>query len=201
MSEAEPTPSLIEFWFDFGSPYAWLAAHQIEAVATRAGRGVRWRPFLLGVVFRETGMAPLAEQKFRGEYGARDVARCARRLGLGFATAAVPAGVSVACSRAFYALALAGADSPRFARAAMDAGFAEGRDIGSAEAARGLATALGMDASASEAPEARAALRAATEEAIRRGIFGSPFVIADGEPFWGQDRLAMLEAWLTEGPW
>lgn len=191
----------IEFWFDFGSPYAWLAAHQIGGVAARTGRALRWRPFLLGVVFRETGMAPLAEQKFRGEYGARDVARLARRLGLGFATAAVPAGVSLACSRAFHAIDAAGGDAARFALAALDAGFAEGRDLGSADAARALAGSLGLDASASDGAEARAALRAATEEAIRRGIFGSPFLVADGEPFWGQDRLPLLEAWLTEGPW
>jgi len=191
----------IEFWFDFGSPYAWLAAHQLDGLAARTGRAIRWRPFLLGVVFRETGMAPLAEQKFRGEYGARDVARLARRLGLGFATASVPAGVSLACSRAFHALEIAGADAPRFALAAMDAGFAEGRDIGSAEAARALAASCGLDASGGGGPEARAALRAATEEAIRRGVFGSPFLVADGEPFWGQDRLPMLEAWIREGGW
>lgn len=194
-------PDPIEFWFDFGSPYAWLAAHQIEDVARRTGSTVRWRAFLLGVVFRETGMAPLNEQRFRGPYAARDVARVARRLGLGFAAAAVPAGVSLACGRAFHAIELAGADAPRFARAAMTAGFAEGSDLGSTEAARAFAASLGLDASASEAPEPRAALRAATEEAIRRGIFGAPFVIADGEPFWGQDRLPMLEVWLTEGPW
>ena len=191
----------IEFWFDFGSPYAWLAAHQIGGIAARTGRAVRWRPFLLGVVFRETGMAPLAEQKFRGDYGARDVARLARRMGLGFAGASVPAGVSLACARAFYAVQGAGGDAPRFALAAMDAGFAGGRDIGSADAARALATSLGLDASASDGAEARAALRAATEEAIRRGIFGSPFFVAGGEPFWGQDRLPLLEAWLSEGGW
>ena len=191
----------LEFWFDFGSPYAWLAAHQLDGLGARTGRAIRWRPFLLGVVFRETGMAPLTEQKFRGEYGARDVARLARRLGLGFATAAVPAGVSLACSRAFYALEIAGADAPRFAVAAMDAGFAEGRDIGSPEAARSLASACRLDASGLESPAARAALRAATDEAIRRGIFGSPFLIADGEPFWGQDRVPMVEEWVTRGGW
>ncbi|HYF06637.1 MAG TPA: DsbA family protein [Acetobacteraceae bacterium] len=192
-------PAPLEFWFDFGSPYAWLAAQGVEGVAARAGCKTSWRPFLLGVVFRETGMAPLAEQRFRGEYGARDVARLARRMGLRFATAAVPAGVSVACSRTFYALPAA--DAPRFARAALDAGFAAGRDLGSAEAARGLAASLGMDALGADGPEARAALRAATAEAIARGIFGSPFFVADGEPFWGQDRLAMVEDWLTRGPW
>ena len=194
---AHPAP--IDFWFDFGSPYAWLAAHQVQGMAARTGRMVRWRPFLLGVVFRETGMAPLAEQKFRGDYGARDVARLARRLGLPFASAFAPAGVSLACSRVFYALP--DAEAPRFALAAMDAGFGLGRDVGNPEAAQALAASLGLDPSGSAGPETRTALRAATEEAIRSKIFGSPFFVADGEPFWGQDRLPMLEAWLTEGPW
>lgn len=192
---------MIEFWFDFGSPYAWLAAQQLDGVLARTGQRARWRPFLLGVMFRETGMAPLPEQKFRGDYAAHDVARMARRLGIGCATSSVPPGVSVPCSRAFYAIEAAGGDAPRFARAAMDAGFGAGQDLGSGDAARALAAGLGLDASASDGAEARAALRAATEEAIRRGIFGSPYFVAGGEPFWGQDRLPLLEAWLTEGPW
>ena len=113
----------------------------------------------------------------------------------------MPAGVSIACGRVFHALELAGADAPGFARAAMAAGFAAGRNIGGATAAQDLARVLRMDAGQSEAPAACAALRAAAEEAIQRGVFGSPCVVADGEPFWGQDWLPMLEAWLIEGAW
>ena len=57
MTQAAPGP--ITFWFDFGSPYAWLASTQVEATARRCGRAVQWRAILLGVIFRTTGMRPL----------------------------------------------------------------------------------------------------------------------------------------------
>ncbi|NKC32858.1 2-hydroxychromene-2-carboxylate isomerase [Falsiroseomonas selenitidurans] len=179
----------ILFWFDFASPYSWLAAEQVEAVAARCGRRVAWRPFLLGVVFRQTGMAPVAAQALRGDYARLDVARLARRLGLDCATIAPSPGCSVALATAFYALPPPRA--PRFALAALRATFAEGRDLSTAEAASGLA---GLEELSP--PAARARLRAATEEALRLGIFGAPYFLADGEPFWGQDRLPMLEATL-----
>jgi 2-hydroxychromene-2-carboxylate isomerase len=155
------------------------------------------------VVFRTTGMAPLPLQPLRGDYARRDVAR---RLGLPFATATVPDGTSLALARVFHAL---DRESPalaaRFARQAFQAAFGDGEDLSTLEAARGFAARLGPDAAAAAeratAPEARAALRAATEEAIRLGVFGAPFFLVDGEPFWGQDRLPLLEAWQREGPW
>lgn len=192
----------IAFTFDFASPYGWLAAEQVEAVAARCGRGLRWRAILLGVVFRDTGMAPLHLQKLRGTYGARDVARLAQGLGLPFARAALPEGSSLALARCFHAIDLADpALAARFARAAMRASFGEGRDLDTPAAAQAFAAALSPEAGAlgegAEAPAARAALRAATADAMAEGVFGAPFFIVDGEPFWGQDRLGMLEAWLA----
>lgn len=196
----------IAFWFDFASPYSWLAAERVEEVAARCGRPVAWRAILLGVVFRETGMAPLPAQPLRGDYARRDVARLARWLGLPFATAFAPDGTSLALARVFHALHLA--DPPlaaRFTREALAASFGQGEDLSTLEAAQALAARLGPRAAEAarqaEAPAARAALRAATEEAIGLGVFGAPFFVVDGEPFWGQDRLPMLEAWLREGPW
>lgn len=191
----------VTFWFDFGSPYSWLAAEQIEAVATRCGRPLVWRAILLGVVFRETGMAPLGVQPLRGDYARLDVARLARWAGLPFATAIVADGVSLALARVFYALDAADpALAARFAREAMRAGFGHGEDLSTPEAAQAFATRLGMGeaAAGAESPAARAALRAATAEALRLGVFGAPFFIVEGEPFWGQDRLPLLEAWLAE---
>jgi len=194
----------ITFWFDFGSPYAWLASAQIGAVAARTGRAVVWRAFLLGVVFRQTGMAPLAVQPLRGDYALRDVARQARRLGLACATVMAPEGTSVAVGRVFHALDLQDPVlAACFAQAAFHATFALGENLATPEAALDFATRFGAGTAAAEAtaPAARAALRAATEEAVRLGVFGAPFFLVDGEAFWGQDRLPMLEAWLREGPW
>lgn len=196
----------ITFWFDFGSPYAWLAATQVEAVARRCGRAVRWRAILLGVVFRTTGMAPLGEQRLRGDYARHDLARLARRMGLPMATATAPAGTSLALARVFHAIDLQDAAlAARFAEEALMAVFAHGAALDTMEAAQAFAARLGPAAAGAAAqalaPAAREALRAATEEALSAGVFGAPFFVVEGEPFWGQDRLPLLEAWLREGPW
>jgi 2-hydroxychromene-2-carboxylate isomerase len=130
----------------------------------------------------------------------------ARRLGLPFATVAPPPGTSLALGRVFHALDLTEpALAASFAGAAFTAVFGHGEDLSTLPAAQAFAARFGVQAagaaSAAEDPPARAALRAATEEAERRGIFGAPIFVADGEPFWGQDRLPLLEAWLREGPW
>jgi 2-hydroxychromene-2-carboxylate isomerase len=204
MTHAAPSP--VTFWFDFGSPYAWLASAQVEGIASRCGRPVAWRAILLGVIFRETGMAPLAVQRLRGDYARRDVARVARRLGLPFATATPPAGTSLALARVFHAIALSDASlAARFAREALAAVFERGEVLDELAAAQAFAARLGPDAGEAArqalSPAARDALRAATAEALEAGVFGAPFFVVDGEPFWGQDRLPMLEAWLREGSW
>src|SRR3546814_10341238 len=77
-----PTP--IDFYFDFSSPYGYLASEQIEALAARHGRTVAWRPILLGVVFQQTGGQPLLDIPLKGGYARHDLARSARLLGLPF---------------------------------------------------------------------------------------------------------------------
>ena len=204
MTQAAPGP--ITFWFDFGSPYAWLASTQMEVVARRCGRAVRWRAILLGVIFRTTGAVPLGEQRLRGDYARRDLGRLARRMGLPFTTATPPPGTSLALARVFHAIALRDAAlAARFAEEAFMAVFAHGEALDGLGAAQALAARLGpaAEAAAAEAlsPAARTVLRVATAEALADGVFGAPFFVVDGEPFWGQDRLPMLEAWLREGPW
>ncbi len=127
-------------------------------------------------------------------------------MGLPFAAATPPPGTSLALARVFHAIALRDtALAARFAAEAFMAVFARGEALDGLGAAQAFAARLGpaAEAAAAEAlsPAARAALRHATEEALAEGVFGAPFFVADGEPFWGQDRLPMLEAWLLEGPW
>lgn len=185
---APPQARAIQFWFDFGSPYAWLASAQVEAVAARCQRPVAWRAILLGVVFRHTGMVPLAEQRMRGDYARRDIARVARRLGLPFATAMPPSGTSVALARVFHAIALRDARlAAGFAREAFAAVFGGGERLDTLEAARAFAARLGPEAAeaaqAAMSAQAREALRATTQEAIEARVFGTPFFVVDGEPF------------------
>ena len=72
----------IDFYFDFSSPYGYLASQKIEALAAKHGRTVDWHPMLLGVVFKQTGTAPLTEIPLKGDYSRRDFARSARFHGI-----------------------------------------------------------------------------------------------------------------------
>ncbi|HEX6102775.1 MAG TPA: DsbA family protein, partial [Alphaproteobacteria bacterium] len=74
----------IEFWFDFSSPYGYFGSRRIEGIAARHGRTVRWRPFLLGVLFQTTGQSPLLNQPVRGPYARRDIERTSRLYGVPF---------------------------------------------------------------------------------------------------------------------
>jgi 2-hydroxychromene-2-carboxylate isomerase len=200
---SEPAP--LEFYFDFSSPYGYLAATQIEAIAARHGRAVVWRPILLGVIFKTTGQSPLAGQPVRGPYHLHDFARSARRLGVPFALPEPFPFQSLAAARATYWLDESDPARARLARAVYDAAFGAGRDVRSPEAVAAIAAGVGLDEGATLAAIQDAAikerLRAENDAAVARGVFGSPFIFADGEPFWGSDRLDQVEQWLRTGGW
>ncbi len=196
----------IEFWFDFSSPYAYFAALEIEALAARHRRPLIWRPFLLGTAFAATGMQPLANMPVRGDYARHDWMRLARRAGIPFTLPAGFPAATLAAARAFYWLEAARPDlTAPFVLAVFRTYFSEGRAIHEPEEILTLAAGLGADRDhlrpALADPMLKAKLRAINDEAMRRGIFGSPFIIADGEPFWGADRLPMVEDWLHRGGW
>jgi 2-hydroxychromene-2-carboxylate isomerase len=196
----------IEFYFDFSSPYGYLGAQRIETVAAEFGRTVLWRPVLLGVIFKITGQTPLVSQTLRGPYSARDMARSARKLGVKFA---LPEGFpfsSVYPCRIFYWLdGRAPEDAKAYARAVYHAAFADGKPPAEPEAAVDVAVGLGHDRAAVLAgmqdPAIKEQLREATQQAMHKGVFGSPFFIVDGEPFWGNDRLGEVREWLQTGGW
>ena len=196
----------LEFFFDFASPYGYLASLQIDALAARHGRTVRWRPFMLGAAFKETGQSPLPQQKIRGPYHLHDFMRSARRIGAPFRMPEPFPFAALAPSRAFYWLE---DRSPTLAReyavAVYRTVFAEGRAVGDVAAAVAAGTAIGVDSTELTAavgdPAVKEKLRQATDEAIARGVFGSPFIFVDGEAFWGHDRLPQIEEWLERGGW
>ena len=196
----------IEFYFDFSSPYGYLGAQRIDAIGAEFARGVIWRPILLGVVFKATGQSPLVSQNLRGPYAKRDMERSARKLGIKFQFPdGFPFNSLYAC-RIFYWL---DGQSPeaakKYARAVFHTAFAEGRIVADPEPSVELAVAQGYDRAAVTAGMQDAAikerLRAETQGAMDKGVFGSPFVIVDGEPFWGNDRLAEVREWLQTGGW
>ncbi len=196
----------IEFYFDFSSPYGYLGAQRVETVAAEFGRTVLWRPVLLGVIFKVTGQSPLVSQTMRGPYSARDMTRSARKLGVKFALPEAFPFSSVYPCRIFYWLdGRAPEDAKAYARAVYDAAFVHNKPPAEPEAAVDLAVDLGHDRAAILAGMQDSAikdkLRNATQQAMDKGVFGSPFFIVDGEPFWGNDRLGEVREWLQTGGW
>jgi 2-hydroxychromene-2-carboxylate isomerase len=194
----------IDFYFDFSSPYGYLAAQRIDALAATHGRTVDWRPILLGVLFRQTGMAPLTEVPLKGPYSKRDFLRSARFHGLPFRMptrfpipSQAPARIVLWLKGREPALAV------RAARAFFHAYFVDDIDISAPEAATAIAAHEGVDAGTARAaiddPAIKDALKREVETAIARGVFGSPFVFVDGEPFWGLDRFDQVDRWLATG--
>ena len=199
-------PAPIDFYFDFSSPYGYLASTQIEDIGARHDRDVVWRPFLLGAAFKTTGQRPLTEQPLRGPYSLHDFHRSARLLGVPFKMPEPFPFPSLAACRAFYWLTDSDAsEATALAQAVYSAAFGEGKDVRSVAAVAAIASPLGVDtdalAAACDDPAIKDRLRTATDQAMARGVFGSPFFIVDGEPFWGHDRLAQVERWMATGGW
>jgi 2-hydroxychromene-2-carboxylate isomerase len=127
-------PNPVEFYFDFSSPYGYIASDKIDALAAKYGREVTWRPFLLGVAFKTTGGVPLPSIPVKGAYAARDMARSAKFHGVAYRFPTVFPISSVSPCRAFYWL---DAKDPKRARelakALYRAYFVDDVDISSAD--------------------------------------------------------------------
>ncbi len=194
----------IDFYFDFASPYGFLAAMQIDALAERAGRTVRWRPFLLGAVYNHVGQSPLEHPLKRDYINIIDAPRCARLIGLtlrrprGWPEHALPP------CRIFYWL---DRDDPvgaaAYARAAYKKYWLGGESTADPDAAADIAATLDHGRSDALAAVQDIAVKQrvidANEAAVARGVFGSPFIFVDDKPFWGSDRLTQIEVLLERG--
>jgi 2-hydroxychromene-2-carboxylate isomerase len=194
----------IEFFFDFNSPYGYIAANKIEAIASKHGRTVDWKPFLLGAVFKVTGALPLPEVPMKGEYTRHDFARSARFHDVTYNPPADFPFSPVAASRAVY-WAKADGKASEMTLALYAAALGDAQDIAAPDAVVAIAAKAGFDADALAAglqdPAVKEELKTVTDEAISREIFGAPFMIVDGEGFWGADRLGMVDHWLESGGW
>lgn len=190
----------LDFWCELASPYTYLAAMRIDALAGAAGVDVRWRPFCLGPIFAAVGWStsPFEVYSDKGRYVWRDLAREAELLGVAMRRPSRFPRNSVLASRVAL-LGIGRGWGPRFVRAALAANFAEDRDIAAPEVIDELLAALGLDGGAlraeAEGPAQRPALRAATEHAARLHIFGAPTFLVGDEMFWGNDRLERALAW------
>jgi 2-hydroxychromene-2-carboxylate isomerase len=192
---------MVEFWYEFASTYSYPAAMRVARMADAAGVRVRWRPFLLGPIFGAQGWndSPFNIYPVKGAYMWRDLARiCAKEaIPLKLPPFRFPQNGLKAAR-----LALAGEQEgwiADFSRAVYVANFGEERDITDDDLLRSLLTRCGADAdkamAAANTPQNKAALKAQTDEAIARGIFGAPSFTVGNELFWGNDRLEDAVAW------
>ena len=194
----------IEFYFDFSSPYGYLASEKIDDLAARHGRKVKWRPILLGVVFKQTGGAPLTTLPLKGEYSLHDFSRSARFLDVPYTHPETFPINTMHAARAYYWLHEQNCEAARaFAHSVYRAYFRDGRDIAEVAVVLELATRHGADratlAEALNSAALKERLKVECDAALAKGVFGSPYISVDGEPFFGADRLPQIERWLVAG--
>jgi 2-hydroxychromene-2-carboxylate isomerase len=195
----------IDFYFDFSSPYSYITSEWIEALAARHGRTVRWHAVLLGVTFQAAELKPPVAHPIKREYVLRDFARSARFEGLPYTQPEAFPIPTQNAARVFWWL---NENDPEravaWARACLRAYFARGVNLSDPQALKALAGEFGIEPEHAEAvwnePAWKERLKRANEAAVAVGMFGAPYVLIDGEPFWGNDRKGQIERWLAQGP-
>ncbi len=198
----------IDFYFDFISPFGFFASLRVDALAAKYGLVADWHSMLIGVsVVKVMGMKPLLDVPLKGAYIARDAQRYARRHGIVLARdLGAPASDPRPAGRAFNWLLRYRPESARsFAQRTFAEYWLQGCDISDqavvTRAARdaGLTDRAALEGIASE--EAGRLLRASVEASLARGVFGSPFFIVGDEPFFGVEKMELLQDWLAVGGW
>ena len=195
----------VDFYFDFSSPYSYIASEWIEALAARHGRTVSWKAILLGATFQAAELKSPVSHPIKREYSLHDFVRSARFAGVPMVMPAKFPIPTQNVARVFWWLhAKSETSASQWARHCLRAFFTRGVDLSDAASLKGLAAEFGADPAQAEAvwndPQWKARLKAANDAAIAAGVFGAPFFVIDGEPFWGNDRRAQIERWLTTGP-
>ncbi|MGB6104542.1 MAG: 2-hydroxychromene-2-carboxylate isomerase [Pusillimonas sp.] len=191
----------IEFYFEFSSPYGYFASTQIEALAAEFNRQVRWHPILLGPMFQATGSAPLTDIPVKGQYARHDFKRTAQLFDIPYQQPdPFPIGTVSAARAVLYVQQQDSDKAAELSRRLYHAYFAEGQNISQTEVVLENAAQLGIDtselASGIAQEDIKALLKKEVSDAMARGVFGSPFLFVDNEPFWGFDRFDHVRKWL-----
>jgi 2-hydroxychromene-2-carboxylate isomerase len=197
----------LDFYFDFISPFGYLASLRVDALAAKYGRECRWHSMLLGIsVLKVMGMKPLPSYPLKGPYLARDMKRYTRRHGIVLNRQDKPAS-PLPAGRCFHWLKTQDEQRAQaFARAALHAYWRDAIDIGVPETVCAIATSVGADRTAAlhaiTGGEGDRLLRAAVDLSMQKGVFGSPtFIVDEDEPFFGLEKMELLEEWLSSGGW
>lgn len=199
--------STLEFWYEFASTYSYPAAWRVDRLAAAQGVKVVWRPFLVGPLFhKQQGLtdSPFNAVEVKGRYMWRDMERVCQQEMLPFRRPSVFPRRTLLAAR----LALVGAKRgwiANFSRGVYAANFGQDKDISDPAVLSQIVHDVGGDPvpdfAEAAGDEIKAELRAATEEAESKGLFGSPSFVClhgsdpGGELFWGNDRLEQAIAW------
>ena len=196
----------IDFYFDFSSPYGYFSSLSVDDLQDRCNCEVIWRPYLMGAVMKITERKPLVSIPIINDYSTRDLNRIARRLKVAYKTPSKFPIATVAACRAFYWLTTQDSNvAKKLAKDLLRAYFEKDKLISDPAIVIQIANENGIDtkelSNALEDEQIKLKLRQVNDEAIKRGVFGSPFFIIGNEPFWGHDRLESVEAWIKTGGW
>jgi 2-hydroxychromene-2-carboxylate isomerase len=200
---------MIDFYFDFVSPFGYFASLRVEQFAARHGLALRWHPILIGVtVMKLMGMAPILDIPLKGAYMKRELRRYCELFEVKLQRDASAAPISALAASRALALLLQQHDDAAlpFAKACYHSYWQQCLDLNQQDTVLALAQSSGAAASNIElmaGDASKNALRFEMDQAVARGVFGSPFFIIDEEPFFGVDKLELMELWLehrTETP-
>ncbi|MEM7321016.1 MAG: 2-hydroxychromene-2-carboxylate isomerase [Pseudomonadota bacterium] len=192
----------IDYFFSTLSPYTYLAGRELEDIAARHGAQISYKPMDIIALFGRTGGTPPKDRHpSRIEYRAQDLLRQAKKLDRPFnlQPAHWPTNAAPSSYAVIAAAQAGGGDLGMLVHSLLRACWAEDKDIAEDDVIRGCLTEAGFDAGLADSGLLAGAetYAANLEEAVEKGVFGAPFYITkDGQRFWGQDRLADLEAHL-----
>ena len=181
----------IQFWFDFSSPYGFLAAQRISEIEQETNRKVSWNPYLMGALFKTTGRQPVINHPMVWDYAKQDVARIARKLNITLQLPSTfPIATVAACRACYWAQENHGiSEAIRLINAIYNEYFQNDRLISEAATVLEIAGEAGFNTIALEkgmnSAEIKSHLRDVIQTASDNNIFGSPFFRIDGESFWG----------------
>jgi 2-hydroxychromene-2-carboxylate isomerase len=187
-------PATIEFWYEFASTYSYPATMRLEQRAAAKGVVVRWRPFLLGPIFKGQGWSdsPFNLQPVKGRYMWRDLERLCARDGLDWTRPSLFPRNGLLAARIAIQIEGDGPAVAAFSKAVFRANFVEDRDISDPALMAAILASQHLPSdllARTSSPEVKEALRRRGETALDLGIFGAPSFVAAGELFWGGDRL------------
>ena len=188
----------VEFFFDFGSPYTYLAWFELQRIAAKRGAQIVWRPMLLGGVFQATGNRSPAEVASKGRYSDLDLARWAAHYGVKFKRNPDFPINTLTLMRGAVGMQMRHPDRFQgYLDTIFRAMWEEPRNLGDPAQLAAVLQAAGFDVADFQAmvadPAVKEQLKKNTEEAVSRGVFGAPAMFVGNELYWGNDRLLFVD--------